>query len=111
MGFDINKTTSCDVVQITQFDATPPKLRCDTEISPFQEHFLHTPLYSPASTDVHSPATIAPFLLTPPPENTRFDFDQLLTTEAGISRSPPVFGPLTKVLEYVVATCTVFLRG
>ena len=103
VGIDINKTTSCGVVKITQLNVTPSKLRCDTDISPFQDRILHAPPYTPASPDVHSPATIAPFLLTPPPEQSRFDFDQLLSSESGMSRSPPVFGPLTRVLEYVAA--------
>ncbi|KAF8509545.1 hypothetical protein JB92DRAFT_498195 [Gautieria morchelliformis] len=90
--FDIQKAT-CDLVQAT-FNDIPPKLRCDTEAAPFSEHFLR-------ASDVHSPATIAPFLLTPPPEDRHFDLDHLLSSEPGLSPSPPVFGPLTKVLDRI----------
>ena len=85
---------------ITNFNGVAaPKLRCETVTD-----VLHSPLYSPASSNLHSPATIAPFLSTPPPESqcNEFDFDQFCSREPGISRSPPIFGPLTKVFEYVI---------
>ena len=94
--------TRTATVQITNFNSvTAPKLRCETATDVLP---LHSPLYSPASSDLHSPATIAPFLSTPPPESqcNGFDFDQFFSTEPGISRSPPIFGPLTKVFEYVL---------